>query len=306
MLRREFLVLSGHAILAVPAAQLAAHPRTGDADLTRDLAAVERRIAGRLGVASFNAATGRRLVYREHERFPLCSTFKWLLAAQVLSRVDAGHEHLSRVIAYGPSDLLEYAPVTRQQVAAGGMTVAALAEAAVEYSDNTAANLLLGSVGGPNALTRYVRTIGDRVTRLDRTEPDLNSADPGDPRDTTTPAAMLADLRRLLLGNALTSSSRAQLLGWMRGCTTGSEKLRAGVPSDWRVGDKTGMGAHGSTNDVGILWPPGRAPVLVAAYLTDTDAAVADRNAALARVAQVIVRWTSGSAQDRSANPAQG
>jgi beta-lactamase class A len=298
MLRRNFLILSGRALLAAPAAaQIAARTRVHDTDLVGDLAAIERRIAGRLGVASFDAVSERHLLYRGHERFPMCSTFKWLLAAQVLSRVDRGHEHLSRVISYGPSDLLEYAPLTRQHVAAGGMTIAALAEAAVEYSDNTATNLLLGTVGGPHALTRYARTIGDRVTRLDRTEPDLNSAQPGDPRDTTTPAAMLADLRRILLGDGLAPASRAQLLGWLRRCTTGNEKLRAGVPSDWQVGDKTGMGAHGSTNDVAILWPPGHAPVLVAVYLTETDADVADRNAALTRVAQVIVRWTAGSAQ---------
>src|SRR6266550_6051422 len=164
-----------------------------------DFAAIEQHVAGRLGVAALDTATGRRLAYRADERFALCSTFKWLLGAQVLARAEAGVEQLSRVVRYAETDLLEYAPVTRAHVR-GGMTISELVSAAIRYSDNTAANLLLQTIGGPASFTAYLRRLGDRITRLDRVEPDLNSAIPGDARDTTTPNAMVANLRVVLLG----------------------------------------------------------------------------------------------------------
>src|SRR6266545_4321821 len=247
-----------------------------------DFGRIERQVSGRLGVAVLDTATGRRLAYRADERFAMCSTFKWLLGAQILSRADAGKEQLSRVVHYGETDLLEYAPVTRVHVREGGMTVSELVSAAIQYSDNTAANLLLQTIGGPASFTAYVRQLGDRITRLDRVEPDLNSAEPGDARDTTTPNAMVANMNRLLLGNSLRVASRDQLLSWLIASTTGVDRLRAGVPTTWRVGDKTGTGAHGAMNDLAIMWPPGREPVLVAAYLTETNAPSQDRSAALA------------------------
>jgi len=218
----------------------------------------------------------------------MCSTFKTLLAAQVLSRVDTGREHLDRVIPYGEADLLDYAPVTRAHVAEGGMTVDGLTAAAVEQSDNTAANLLLATVGGPAGFTQHLRSIGDSVTRLDRVEPTLNSAEPGDDRDTTTPAAMLEDMQVILLGTALTRPSRDRLVNWLVGGTTGDTKLRAGLPTGWRVGDKTGTGAHGSNNDVALAWPPSGAPVVIAAYSVGSTATEAVRDAALAAVARVV------------------
>ena len=293
MRRRDFLVagMSGLAPLA-PSFRAVCGLRL--AQQREPLADIERRVACRLGVAALDTGSGRRLAYRSDERFPMCSTFKLLLVAQVLSRCDASREQLSRVVPYGPGDLLEYAPVTRAHVAEGGMSVAALAEAAIEYSDNTAANLLLGTVGGPAAFTGNLRNIGDDVTRLDRVEPDLNSAMPGDPRDTTTPNAMLGDMERLLVGRRLAPASRERLLGWLVANTTGGARIRAGLPPDWRVGDKTGTGAHGATNDVAIVWPAGRSPVLVAAYLTETDAAAGDRDAALAAVGRLVARWAGG------------
>lgn len=237
------------------------------------------------------ATTEERLDYRADERFPMCSTFKWLLVAQVLSRVDRRDERLERRIPYGPSDLLDYAPVTREHVSEGAMSVSALCAAAIQYSDNTAANLLLSTVNGPSGLTAYLRGLGDSVTRLDRIEPELNSAVPGDPRDTTTPHAMAANLRRLLLGRELADASRVRLLDWLVGNTTGAAKLRAGLPGHWRVGDKTGMGANGATNDVAIVWPTPEAPLLVAAYLTESTAPASVRNAALADVGQLIAGW---------------
>lgn len=256
-----------------------------------DFPAIERSTAGRLGVAVLDTQTSRRLAYRADERFPMCSTFKWLLAAQILSRVEAGEERLSRFVPFGASDLLAYAPVTRAHLTEGGMSVADLAAAAVQVSDNTAGNLLLRAVGGPAALTAFLRGIGDDTSRLDRMEPELNEARPGDVRDTTTPSAMLADMQRLLLGDRLAAPSREQLVAWLAGSTTGASRVRAGVPHDWRVGDKTGSGGHGATNDVAILWPPGRKPVLIAAYLAKTDAPPAVRDNALAEVGRAVAAW---------------
>ncbi len=258
---------------------------------TSEIAAIERHVSGRLGVAAIDIATGRRLTYRATERFPMCSTFKWLLAAQVLAFVDAGQEQLSRVIPFSSRDLLDYAPITRGRVGDGGLSVAELSAAAVRHSDNTAANLLLRRVGGPASLTAYLRQLGDAVTRLDRIEPHLNSALPGDVRDTTTPSAMIANMEALLLRDRLTGSSRALLLDWLVGNTTGDDKLRAGFPPGWRVGDKTGSGANGTTNDVAIIWPSSEQPLLVAAYLTETSASLPARAQAIAAVARTVATW---------------
>jgi beta-lactamase class A len=253
------------------------------------LAALEARAGGRLGVAVLDTGSGRRLDHRGGERFPLCSTFKVLLAGAVLARVDGGRETLERRLPYGQADLLEFAPVTTAHVAEGGLTVRDLCAAAVEVSDNTAANLLLQTLGGPTAVTTFARSLGDPVTRLDRTEPTLNTALPGDPRDTTTPTAMVNTLRALMLGDALSSGSRQRLDGWMTACTTGRNRLRAGLPANWAAGDKTGSGEHGTVNDVAILRLPHRAPILVAVYYTGSKAPMEDRNAVLAEVGRIVV-----------------
>jgi beta-lactamase class A len=247
--------------------------------------ALERRARGRLGVSILDTATGRAVGHRADERFPLCSTFKLLAAALVLARVDRGEEALERSVAI-TSAPVPYSPVTQARVGAG-MSMAELCHAAVALSDNTAANLLLESFGGPAALTAYLRGLGDGVTRLDRIEPELNEALPGDPRDTTSPSAMAATMRRLLVGDALSPASRRQLAHWLLDSKTGDARLRAGVPAGWRVGDKTGSGERGTTNDVAILWPPGRPPLLVAAYLTQSDAPAAARDAILADVGRM-------------------
>jgi len=179
-------------------------------------------------------------------------------------------------------------PVTKDRVDGAGMMLEELCEAAMIASDNTAGNLLLASLGGPPALTAYARSLGDTVTRLDRIEPDLNEAIPGDMRDTTSPAAMSSNLRILVLGDVLSAKSRDRLTGWLIGNKTGDRRLRAGLPSSWRVGDKTGSGEKGTTNDVGIIWPPERAPVIVSIYLTETAQTPAQRNATLAAVGRVI------------------
>lgn len=253
------------------------------------LKALERRHGGRLGVAILDTGTGRRINHRGEERFAMCSTFKWLLAAQVLARADAGEESLHRRLVVSGSDLVTWSPVTETRTGEPGMTIAELCEAAVTRSDNTAANLLLATLGGPGGFTAFVRSLGDEWTRLDRIETALNSAIPGDPRDTTTPAAMLRDLQAVLLGDVLQPASRERLVGWLVGNRTGDARLRAGLPSTWRVGEKTGSGAHASHNDVGIAWPPGRAPLLVAAYYAEAEETTQEqRDAVLADVGRVV------------------
>ncbi len=266
----------------------ATEPASGSDTAEKRLAAIEKSLGGRLGVAALDTGNGRRFEHRANERFPMCSTFKFLAVAGVLHRVDEKQDDLTRFIPYTRADLLEYAPVTTEHVKEGGMTLGALCAAALELSDNTAANLLLKTIGGPEGLTRYARSLGDQQTRLDRVEPYLNSAIPGDKRDTTTPAAMLTDLRLLLLGGALSPASRAQLETWLRENKTGAEMLRAGVPRNWRVGDKTGRGAHGATNDIAILRPPGKAPILVTVYSVDSTGSPTNRLAAIADVGRVI------------------
>jgi beta-lactamase class A len=256
--------------------------------LPADLARIEAASGGRLGVAVLDSATGAQAGHGVGERFPLCSTFKLLAAAAVLSRVDAGSERLDRRVRFEARDLVTYSPVTRHRIGGDAMSLAEICEAALTMSDNTAGNLLLAAIGGPSGLTANARSLGDEVTRLDRVEPDLNEALPDDPRDTTTPAAMVADLAKLLTGNGLSNDSRGRLLAWLIASKTGDTRLRAGVPHGWRVGDKTGSGERCTANDIGIIWPPGRSPVLVAVYLTASPQSPDQRNAVIASVARLI------------------
>ena len=281
--RREFVL--GTVASGVAGAACAA---CAEADvLAAAFARIEKDGGGRLGVAVLDTQTGLRSGYREHERFAMCSTFKLLAAAAILRRVDAGAERLDRRIRFEPKDLVTYSPVTEKHTA-DGMTLAELCHAAVTLSDNTAGNLLLAALGGPAGITAFARSLGDAVTRLDRIEPELNEAKPGDPRDTTSPAAMTANLRALLIGDALSAASRAQLTAWLAANKTGDMRLRARLPAGWRVGDKTGTGGNGSNNDVGVFWPPGRAPILVSAYLTETGVPPEQRNATIAAVGQAV------------------
>jgi beta-lactamase class A len=229
----------------------------------------------------------------------MCSTFKMLAAGLVLARVDRRDEDLQRRIVFSQRDLVENSPETsrntRELTGDAGMTIAQLCKAALTLSDNTAGNLLLASFGGPVELNAFARSLGDTVTRLDRIEPALNEATPGDPRDTTTPNAMLGNLRELALGERLSMASRMQLLAWLAANQTSATRIRAKLPKDWGVGDKTGAGEHGTTNNVAILWPPGRGPILVAAYLTGTAGDVARDNAAIASIGALVVESVSGS-----------
>jgi beta-lactamase class A len=253
---------------------------------------IENESGGRLGVAVLDIQSQMRAGHHADDRFPMCSTFKLLAAAAVLKRVQTGNEKLDRRIKVEAADVVPgssriSAPVPE------GKTLAELCEVAMTYSDNTAGNLILASLGGPAGMTTYIRNLGDKITRLDRNEPTLNEAIPGDPRDTTTPNAMLKDLQALLLGKALSETSKGLLMQWLIGNKTGDTRLRAGLPVGWKVGDKTGTGGHGSTNDVAIIWPPGRKPILVAVYLTETAANADKRNATLAAVGRAVVKEVS-------------
>ena len=277
------LVFGGGALACAMLDSAPALASPGSRSVVDQLKALEDTNGGRLGVAILDTGSKKLLSYRGSERFPLCSTFKVLAAACVLSRVDQGREALERRISYKKADLLSYAPVTSQH-ADTGMTLEELCAAAVEWSDNSAGNMLLESFGGPAGLTAYMRASGDPITRLDRREPDLNEALPGDPRDTTTPAAMVKFLQRTILGHALTPQSRDLLTGWLVACRTGDKKIRAGVPTGWRVGDKTGAGERNATNDVAVIWPPERAPIIVSCYFVGSTKSDDERATVLASV----------------------
>jgi beta-lactamase class A len=256
----------------------------------RRLAEIEAREGGRLGVFVRDTGTGARLEHRADERFPMCSTFKLLAAAAALKRVDEGAERLDRTIAFAPSDLLEYAPIAKAHAAEGAMTLAEACAAAIDWSDNTAANLVLEAIGGPAGFTQFARSLGDMVTRLDRNEPSLNEATPGDERDTTSPRAMAEDMQKVLLGDALSEASRLKLEAWLIGDKVGDKRLRAGLPSSWRIGDKTGSGERGSTNTIAIIWPPGRTPIIATVYYTESSAPMDARNAIHKEIGGLIVQ----------------
>jgi beta-lactamase class A len=243
------------------------------------IAELERKTGTRIGLAALDTGTGKTLFHRQTERFVMCSTFKLSLAAAILARADKGEEKLDRLVMYD-KPVLGVSPATTRNWP-NGMTVAALCEAAIIYSDNTAANVLLAQLGGPDAVTALWRRIGDKTSRLDDNEPKLNVPDGA--RNTTTPIAMMTNLKHLLLGAALSPQSRAQLLGWMHTNTTGVAMLKAGLPAGWTIGDKTGRNpGPGLTNDIAIITPPGRKPILAAVYTRHAD------DAAIAGVGRIL------------------
>jgi beta-lactamase class A len=251
------------------------------------IGAIEKRAGGRLGVSVLDTQTGRRIRHRADERFPMCSTFKLLLVAAIVNRIENGLEQDSTWLTYTKADLLDYAPVTRAHVAQGGMGIYDLMAAAIEYSDNTAANLLLKDLGGPSKWTAFANYLGDSISRLDRNEPSLNTSIPGDPRDTTTPDAMMNDVKRLMAGSERYNQS-AVLMPMMLECKTADNRIRAGLPKSWRCGNKTGTGANGSTNDIAIVFPPRRRPIFMTVYYTGSKLDLPKREAVLADVARIV------------------
>jgi beta-lactamase class A len=279
--------------LLVAASGLAVWPTFAD-ESPPMLTAYERETGGRIGLYAENLSTGAKIAWRADERFVMCSTFKASLAAFVLMRIDHGQDQLENMINFGSEDLLDYAPAARHALAQNhtraSMSVAAMCEAAVELSDNTCANLLLARVGGPAALTTFWRSMGDAITRLDHNEPELNRSAPGDPNDTTTPAAMAGNLRRFLLGEILSQRSREYLTGWMLNCKTGNDRLRAGLPGNWRVADKTGNNGKDAAGDIGVTWPSSGGPTLVCVYTQGGSPTAPQLEAVFAEIGRVVGR----------------
>ncbi|WP_336048208.1 class A beta-lactamase [Streptomyces sp. CA2R101] len=288
--RRAVLALGAGTVLAaaVPAAASASTP--GRAGLAAQLRDLEQQYSARLGVFARDAATGRTVKYRADERFPMCSVFKTLAAAAVLR--DRDDDFLGHRIRYTEKYVTDsgYAPVTgKPENLAHGMTVGELCAAAVSYSDNGAGNLLLGELGGPAAVTRFCRSIGDGTTRLDRWEPDLNSAEPWRKTDITSPRAIGQTYARLVLGSTLTTADRKRLTRWLVANTTNGERFRAGLPADWTLADKTGGGKqYGVANDVGIVWPPGRPPLVLSVLSTKFDPEGPTDNPLVAKAAALV------------------
>jgi beta-lactamase class A len=281
------MIVDRRAVLAAAPLVLGAWPALAE---DAPFKALENKTGGKIGVFAHNLDTGAKLAWRADERFVMCSTFKASLAACVLSRVDRGQEHLDRVIPYTARNLEPYAPVAKAGLAKGGLTVAEMCKGAVELSDNTCANLLLEAIGGPAALTAFWRATGDTVSRLDHNEPLLNRSPPGDPHDTTTPAAMAGNLRRFVLGKVLQPASRERLTDWLIGCQTGANRLRAGLPKAWMIGDKTGNNGKDAAGDIAVAWPKPGAPVLLACYTQGGSPTAANLDEVFAEVGRLVGR----------------
>ncbi|MEV4204405.1 class A beta-lactamase [Nocardia salmonicida] len=237
---------------------------------TATFADMETKYGARLGLSVVDTASGATVDYREGERFPMASTFKGLACGALLQAHPLSTGYFDQVIRYTAADIVVNSPETEKHVDTG-MTVTALCDAAITQSDNTAGNMLLRLLGGPEGFTAFLRTLGDTVSRLDRWEPELNTAIPGDERDTTTAAALVANYRALVVGTALPEPERNQLATWLKASKTGAKRIKAGLPTDWIVGDKTGSPAYGSALDVAIAWPPNRAPLVLAVLTTKPD-----------------------------------
>jgi beta-lactamase class A len=299
-MRRAFLTRRGAVMSGLAAAACAPGTPASELILAAPappndprIAAIEQRIGGRIGFSAYDTASRSWMYHRSDERFAMCSTFKWMLAAAILKAVQEGRLSDDQQVDFSAADLLPNSPRTTENVARGWMSVGDLCAAAIEVSDNCAANLLLAQIGGPQGLTRFV---SDGITRLDRTETALNENAPNDPRDTTTPNAMVGSLLWLLVqGPVLNAANRERIIAWMVASQTGMTRLRAGLPSAWRVGDKTGLSTarHNATNDVAIAFPPGKPPIVIACFLSDSTVDLDARNAAQADIARLVVEiWS--------------
>ena len=249
--------------------------------------AVEDSLNARVGLAVIDTESNASWLYNADQRFPITSTFKVLACSALLARADSGAESIARKVSIDRGDLVTYSPVTEEWVGQE-VSLAQLCAATLRTSDNTAANKVLEAVGGPPALTAFVRSQRDLHTRLDRWETDLNEGSPGDVRDTTTPRSMAATVQRLVLGDSLSPASRGLLVEWLEDNEVGGPLLRAGVPGDWRIADRTGAGGHGSRGVVAVMWPQGRAPIVAAIYITETSASMERRNAAIANIGRAL------------------
>lgn len=258
------------------------------AAVQKALAKLELDTGGRLGISVINTADNSHIQYRAEERFPMCSTFKVMVVSAILKRNMTEDNLLQQRITYRKKDLVTYSPLTEKHLNEG-MTVSSLCEAALQYSDNTAANLLMKIVGGPAGVTEFARSIGDETFRVDRWETELNSAIPGDLRDTSTPDAMAKSLQQIVLGDVLAKPQREQLQIWLKGNKTGGASIKAGVPEEWIVADKTGSGNYGTTNDIAVLWPSeSEQPIVMAVYFTHHIKNAPGRKDVIASAAHII------------------
>jgi beta-lactamase class A len=275
--RRSLLGLAIAAAIAAPAE-------------AANLKSIHKRVGGRMGVHVLDSQSGHRIAYDDGERFAMASTFKVPLVASLLWQVDHGAFPLTHELPIDAKDVVPNSPVIQPRIAAGAtsMTVRDLCAAAVAYSDNAAANVLLTGIGGPAALTTFVRSIGDQVTRFDRIETELNSNTPGDPQDTTTPHAMAETLLRIFTQDVISLASRAMLIDWMSASKIGLDRVRAGLPKAWHAGDKPGTGANGAYNDIAIAWPPNRRPILIAIYMSESTLDAKALSAAQADIGELI------------------
>lgn len=254
----------------------------------KKLEELESSTSGRLGITAVDTSNNTRIEYHANQRFPMCSTNKLMGVAAILKKSMTNSHLLEQKVIYNKKDLVVYSPVTKKFTGLG-MKISALCKAAMTLSDNTAINLLMKKLGGLKAVNAFAHSIGDHAFRLDRFEPELNTAIPGDIRDTTTPAAMEKSLRQLALGNVLASPQRKQLQTWLKQNTTGYSRIRAGVPKGWIVGDKTGTGDYGTTNDIGIIWPPNCSPIVVAIYFTQSNKNASPRSEIIASVTRLLI-----------------
>jgi len=285
---KVFAVCSAMVTLSLPIASKAQGLDAGRLENT--VRAEEAQLSAKIGAAVLDTKSNAVWSYRGDERFPLDSTHKAFACAALLVKADRGEASLQKRVIIVATDLVAHSPITEKRIAPDAMSLSELCAAAITVSDNTAANAVLSAIGGPPALTDFFRALGDEVSRLDRNEPDLNESAPGDPRDTTTPAAAVVDLDKLLLADALKPAAREKLKQWMIDDAVAGPLLRAALPGDWRIADKTGAGEHGSRGIVAVLWPPDRAPIVAAIYIRDTSASLDARNAAIARIGAALVK----------------
>ncbi|AYF35306.1 class A beta-lactamase [Vreelandella alkaliphila] len=270
-------------LIAVPSVLMAQ-----DDNLLTEVERIERQLDARVGFAAYDLETEQRWEYNADQLFAMSSTFKTLACASLLQRVDEGSEQLGRRVKVSASDIVTYSPVTEAYADNREISLFELCEATMTTSDNTAANLILQAIGGPQAVTAFVRDLGDSVTRLDRWETELNEAAPHDERDTTTPNAMVSNLEKLVVGNALSPQSKNQLREWLVNNEVADGLFRSQMPDEWVIGDRTGAGGFGSRSITAVIWPPEREPTIVAFYITETDASFEERNTAIAELGSVI------------------
>ncbi|MEX3024680.1 class A beta-lactamase [Proteus sp. STS61-E] len=266
--------------------------------IEEQLNTLEKYSQGRLGVALINTKDNSQITYRGEERFAMASTSKVMAVAAVLKASEKQAGLLDKNITIKKSDLVAYSPITEKHLTTG-MTLAELSAATLQYSDNTAMNKILDYLGGPAKVTQFARSINDVTYRLDRKEPELNTAIHGDPRDTTSPIAMAKSLQALTLGDALGQSQRQQLVTWLKGNTTGDNSIKAGLPKHWVVGDKTGSGDYGTTNDIAVIWPENHTPLILVVYFTQQEQDAKYRKDIIAKAAEIVTKEISNSPQTK-------